>query len=139
MTNPTKKQLQEKMEKLNREKNKVEEELQELVKNEQTKDFIEVKNFRIYKWSKPVKDFPMPKDFRLAEEREFIDLYDSGFKIEQYPVVYFTKNRSKLNIKNGWGLSRLYLFRNLSLDSNIDNLAYSNGNGRVVCIKEKKC
>jgi len=101
-------------------------------------DFIEVKNFRIYKWSKSVKDFPMPKGFRLAEEREFIDLYDSGFKIEKYPVVYFTKNRSKLNIKNGWSLSGLCLNRFLDLGSDLDSLAYSIGDGRVVCIKEKK-
>jgi len=101
------------------------------------RDFITIKNFRIYKWDKPVEDFKIPKGFRLAEEREFIDLYDSRFKIEKYPVIYFTKNRSKSNIKNGWGLSRLYLNRSLNLDSNNNYLAYSNDNGRVVCIKEK--
>ena len=101
------------------------------------KDFIEVKNFRIYKWSKPVKDFIMPKGYRIAEEKEFIDLYDSGFEIEKYPVVYFTKNRSKLNIKNGWSLSRLYLDRDLNLYSIGGNLAYSDDDGRVVCVKIK--
>ena len=104
------------------------------------KDFIEVKNFRIYKWSKPVKDFVFLKGFRLAEEKEFIALYDSGFKIENYPVVYFTKNRSKLNIKKGWSLSGLCLDRDLNLYSYYDDLADSDDDGRVVCIKitEKK-
>lgn len=100
-------------------------------------DFIEVKNFRIYKWIKPVKDFPMPKGYRLAEEREFIDLYDSGFKIEHYPVVYFTKNKSKLNIKNGWSLSWLCLSGGLSLGSGNGSLAVSDDDGRVVCIKKE--
>ena len=100
-------------------------------------DFIEAGNIRIYKWSEPIKDFPMPKGFRLAEEREFIELYDSGFEIEKYPVIYFTKNKSKLNIKNGWALSRLYLSRGLGLYSYDGNLANSNDDGRVVCIKEK--
>jgi hypothetical protein len=102
-------------------------------------DFIETKlgklTFRIYKWSKPVKDFKIPKGFRMAEEREFIDLYDSGFETEKHPVVYFTKNRSKLNIKNGLGLSRLCLNRDLFLDSTNDSLADSNDDGRVVCVK----
>jgi hypothetical protein len=45
------------------------------------------------------------------KEIKFIDLYDSGFETEKHPVVYFTKNRSKLNIKNGLGLSGLVLDR----------------------------
>jgi hypothetical protein len=102
-------------------------------------DFIEAKlgklTFRIYKWDKPVKDFKIPKGWRLAEEREFVDLYDSGFKIESYPVVYFTKNRSKLNIKDGWSLSRLCLSRSLNLYSDNDNLADSNDDGRCVIVK----
>ena len=105
----------------------------------QNQDFIKVKFekliFRIYKWNKPVKDFTMPKGFRMAEEREFIDLYDSGFEMEKYPVIYFTKNRSKLNIKNGFNLSRLYLYRDLYLVSYNDDLANSNGDCRVVCVK----
>ena len=103
-------------------------------------DFIEAKlgklKFRIYKWSKPVKDFKFPKGFRLAEEREFIDLYDSGFEIEKHPAIYFTKNRSKLNVKNGWCLSGLCLDGGLSLGSNGSNLAGSNGDGRVVLVEE---
>ena len=129
------------IEQLEEQKEKIEaqiKKLKEFIVLEQKCDFIEVKNFRIYKWSKPVKDFIMPKGFRLAEEREFIDLYDySGFEIENYPVVYFTKNRSKLNIKNGWSLSRLYLDRDLNLYSIGGNLAYSDDDGRVVCVKIK--
>ena len=103
-------------------------------------DFIEAKlgklKFRIYKWSKPVKDFKFPKGFRLAEEREFIDLYDSGFEIEKYPAIYFTKNRSKLNVKNGWCLSGLCLSGDLDLGSDGDSLADSDVDGRVVLVEE---
>ena len=42
---------------------------------------IEKDKFRIYKWDKPVKDFPMPEGYELIEERDFIDLYDND-KIE---------------------------------------------------------
>ena len=120
---------------LEQEKAKIEKQIETLKAQEQGKDFIEVKNFRIYKWSKPVKDFVIPKGFRMAEEREFIDLYDSGFNIEKYPVIYFTKSRSKLNIKNGWSLSWLCLSRLLGLGSDGDSLADSNVNGRVVLVK----
>ena len=123
---------------LEKQKLEIEKQIEKLKAEEEIKDFIQVKNFRIYRWSKPVKDFVIPKGFRIAEEREFIDLYDSGFKIEKYPVIYFTKNRSKLNIKNGWSLSRLYLGRCLDLGSLDGDLAYSSGNGRVVCIKLEK-
>jgi len=96
-------------------------------------DFIEVNNFRIYKWSEPIKDFKIPKGWRLAEEREFIDAYDNSLiKLEKYPVIYFTKNRSEKNIKNGWGLSGLYLSSYLNLISNNDILANSDDDGRVV-------
>ena len=123
---------------LEKEKLEIEKQIETLKAQEQENDFIEVKNFRIYKWSKPIKDFSIPKGFRMAEEREFVDLYDSGFKIEKYPVIYFTKNRSKENIKNGWSLSRLCLNWDLNLDSSDDNLANSYDSGRVVLVKEKK-
>lgn len=94
-------------------------------------------NVRIYKWEdKPVKDFQIPKGFRMIEEREFIDLYDNDkIELEKYHVIYFTKNRSKKNIKNGWGLSRLYLNRGLDLVSYYDDLADSDDDGRVVVVK----
>ena len=112
-------------------------EIEKQIESLKQKDFIEIKNFRIYKWSKPVKDFKFPKGFRLAEEREFIDLYDSGFEIEKYPIIYFTKNRSKLNIKNGWSLSWLCLYGDLVLGSYDSNLANSGDSGRVVCVRIK--
>jgi hypothetical protein len=100
-------------------------------------DYQEIGNFRIYKWDKPVKDFPMPKGFRLAEEREFIDLYDNDkIELENYPVMYFTKNRSKKNIKEGYQLSGLCLVRNLGTVSSYDDLANSYDNGRVVVVRK---
>jgi len=103
-------------------------------------DFISIEKdkFRIYKWDKPIKDFPMPKGYELAEERDFVDLYDNDkVELEQYPVIYFTKNRSKKNIKNGWGLSRLYLDRDLGLGSPSGFLADSDGSGRVVLVRNQ--
>jgi hypothetical protein len=105
-------------------------------------DYLEIKDgkktFRIYEWDKSLEDFPMPKGFRLAEEREFIDLYDNDkINLEKYPVIYFTKNRSKKNVKNGWGLSRLFLDNDfLYLVSYNDILTYSYVNGRVVIVKK---
>ena len=102
-------------------------------------DFISIEKdkFRIYKWNKRVKDFPMPKGYELAEERDFVDLYDNDkIELEKYPVIYFTKNRSKKNIENGLGLSRLYLNRNLNPNSSSDSLAYSNDDGRVVLVRK---
>ena len=103
-------------------------------------DFISIEKdkFRIYKWDKPVKDFHMPKGFQLIEERDFIDLYDNDkIELEKYPVIYFTKNRSKKNIKNGWGLSRLFLDRNLYLNSPSGDLAVSVDDVRVVLVRNQ--
>ena len=104
------------------------------------KDFISIEKdkFRIYKWDKSVKDFPIPEGYELAEERDFIDLYDNDkIELEKYPVIYFTKNKSKKNIKNGLGLSRLYLYWYLGLDSNLSYLAGSDDNGRVVLVRNQ--
>ena len=125
---------------LEREKAKIERQIETLKSKEQEKDFIEVGTFRIYKWEdKPVKDFVIPKGWRIAEEREFIDAYDNSLiKLEKYPIIYFTNNRSQKNIKNGGSLSRLYLNRNLNLNSYCDvGLTGSNDDGRVVLVKEK--
>jgi len=98
---------------------------------------IEKDKFRIYKWDKPVKDFPIPKGYELAEERDFIGFYDNDkIELEKYPVIYFTKNRSKKNIKNGWGLSRLCLYWDLGLNSSYDILADSCDYGRVVIARK---
>jgi hypothetical protein len=99
---------------------------------------IEKDKFRIYEWDKPIKDFPMPEGYELAEERDFVDLYDDDkVELEKYPIFYFTKNRSKKNIKNGWGLSWLYLGRDLYLCSDDDYLADSNDGGRVVLVRNQ--
>ena len=104
---------------------------------EETKEFIEIKNFRIYKWSKPVKDFLIPKGFRMAEFQEFVDLYDSDLiKLESYGH-YFVRHFSKKQQKKEYCLSRLYLDGDLILNSNFVSLAGSDGDGRVVLIKEK--
>ena len=130
-------------EQLIKQKEEIEKQIKELEEKEKLKEFEEIKFknkiFRIYKWEKkPFKDFVYPKGFRLSEEREFIDLYDSGFKVEEYPVIYFTKNRSKLNIKNDWGLSGLYLNGSLNLGSGYGDLANSYVNGRVVIVRDLK-
>ena len=103
-------------------------------------DFISIEKdkFRIYKWNKRVKDFPMPKGYELAEERDFVDLYDNDkIELEKYPVIYFTKNRSKKNIKNGWGLSWLCLGGILGLVSGSGSLAGSGDGGRVVLVRNQ--
>lgn len=124
---------------LEQEKAKIEKQIETLKAKEQEKDFIEVKDFRIYKWSNPVKDFPMPKGFELAKERDFIDLYDNDLiELEKYPVIYFTKNRSEKNAMNGFGLSRLYLSGDLYLGSGNGDLADSDDDGRVVVRKISK-
>jgi len=130
---------QEKIKQKEEQINKLQEQISLLKAQEESNNFIEAKQgknlFRIYPWDKPVKDFIIPKGFRMSEEREFIDLYDSGFKIEKYPVIYFTRNRSKLNIKNGFGLSWVGLGCGLGLFTGDDSLAGSYEDGRVVLIK----
>ena len=95
------------------------------------------KEIRIYKWEdKLIKDFKMPKGFKLAEHKDFVKLYDKNkIKLEKYPIVYFTENQSKKNIKNGWELSRFYLYSDLDLDSDGRVLADSDSDGRVVICK----
>lgn len=104
------------------------------------KNFIQIickelkKEFRIYKWeNKPFKDFPIPKDFKWCKYSDFIYLYDNDlFKIEKYPSVYITENKSNKNIKKGFGVSRLFLGRLLVLFSSDKVLAGSADVGRVV-------
>lgn len=123
---------------LHSEKQKIEEQIKKLQDEELSKDFIEADKgrIRIYKWSRQVKDFPMPKGFELIEERDFIDLYDNDLiKLQKYPVIYFTKNKSKKNVKVGWSLSRLCLYSDLDLYSNVSYLADSNDYGRVVIVR----
>ena len=97
------------------------------------------KEFRIYKWDKIFKDFPMPKDFNWCEYQDFIYLYDTDLIIlEKYPICYYCKNISKKNIKNKWQLSGLCLGRSLDLGSNNDYLDNSDSNGREVISRSLK-
>ena len=124
---------------LEKEKLEIEKQIETWKALENERDFIEIKNFRIYKWSKPVKEFVIPKGFRMAEFQEFVDLYDNDLiELEKYPVKYFLKHYSKKQQKKEYCLSRLYLNWNLYLVSDNDNLADSDGSGRVVLVKEKK-
>jgi len=126
----TKKQLQLEIEKL-----------QKQLKEQENKDFIEIKVkklnkiIRIYKWEDKVfKDFIMPKDFNWCEVNDFIYLYDNDLiKLEKYPIYYFCKY---INNKHKDKLSRLYLDGGLDLDSDWDDLASSYSGGRVVVSKE---
>ena len=117
--------------------------LKELKGKINNKEFISIKSnkreFRIYKWeNKILKDFPIPKGFEFAEERDFIDLYDNDLiELEQYPIVYFTKNRSQKNIKKGWIFSGLYLNWLLDLGS-VGGLGVSYSDGRVVVVSKLK-
>ncbi|MFH1585320.1 MAG: hypothetical protein ABIB79_00955 [archaeon] len=75
----------------------------------------------------PTDDFDYVSDKRLNEE--------SGSKfdnVDEKGIPKFTRNGSRRWYSKSNGLSRLYLNRNLDLDSDDDNLAYSNDNGRVV-------
>lgn len=136
-----KKQIKTQIENKEKQIKKLQEEISNLKLQEES-SFIETKHdgkvFRIYKHeSRPVKDFVIPKGFRMAEEYEFVDLYDSGFKIKQYPIVYFTKNKSKLNIENGFSLSRVNLYYDLDLVTGGVNLGGSGVGGRVVVVRIK--
>ena len=128
-----------------KEKEKIELQIKELEQKEEQEEFqlINYKNkeFRIYKWeNKPVRDFVYPKGFKLIEYSEFIDLFDN--KIIDYPKenweVYFTKHYSKRKQKENI-LSGFYLNYIGILDVGDDNLASSDGNGRVVLVWNLKC
>jgi len=128
----TKKQLQAEIEKL-----------QKQIKELEDKDFIEIKckklnkTFRIYKWeNKPFKDFPMPKGFNWAKYSDFVYLYDNDLiELEKYLVEYYVENYSKKNIKNGYDLSRLFVYGDGGLYSEVVVLADSGDYSRVVVVK----
>jgi len=95
------------------------------------------KEFKFIDWDKPVKDYKIPKGWRIAEYFEFVELYDSGIDLGRpWKFTYFAKNYSKRNIKEGWVLSKLYLDANLSLDSRDVDLTCSSGNGRIVIVRD---
>ena len=116
----------------------LENELKKEQESEKLKEFqsfkLGNKEIKVYKWeNKPFKDFPMPKGFGWCEYFDFVGLINEKEKeLEKSPVYYYTKNQFKMNIKNGWGLSRFYLDGGLSASSNNVSLAGSIGGGRVV-------
>lgn len=134
----TMKQLMEREQKLNKELVEVQAEIKALENIKEAKDFIEADKgrVRIYKWSKTIKDFPMPKGFEMAEFMDLVNLYDDGFKLDENGY-YFTKHFSKKQQKKEYCLSGLYLYGNLYLDSDGNDLADSNDYGRVVCVRKK--
>ena len=96
------------------------------------------KEFRIYRWeSKPFRDFKIPKGFKLAEHKDFIELFDN--KLINYPKkdweIYFVKHYSKRKQKEGY-ISRLYLDGDSDLGSWGEALADSDDDGRVVVSRE---
>ena len=121
----------------------LQEQLKQMELKEKEQDFQKViynkKEFRIYKWDKPIKDFPIPKGFTISEHSEFVELYDEGkIELEKYPVEYFVKHYSKKQQKKEWCVSWLYLNRYLDLYSWNGNLAYSDDYGRVVVVRSIK-
>jgi len=121
----------------------LQEQLKQMELKEKEKDFQKViynkKEFRIYKWDKPIKDFPMPEGFSMSEHSEFVELYDEGkIELEQYPVEYFVKHYSKIQQKKEWCVSRLYLNGDLGLYSRYEDLAGSDDYGRVVVVRSIK-
>lgn len=99
------------------------------------------KEFRIYRWeNKEFKDFPMPEGFSWCKYFDFLELInEEKVNLEQYPACYYTENQFKKNIKRGYGLSWFFLNRGLNLNSDKESLADSDGSGRAVISKEKKC
>lgn len=95
------------------------------------------KEILVVEWTKPIKDFPYPKGFRMAEFQEFVDLYDSGFELDK-DGYYFVKHFSKKQQNKEFCLSRLFLDGFLNIWSSDDDLAVSNDVGRVVIVKDKK-
>lgn len=121
-------------------KKKIEDLQKQLKELELKENQIEIKfkkkTFKICKWTKQIKDFPIPKGFRIAEHYEFIELIDSKkFKVLECPNEYFTNNYSKLNQERGFEFSRVYMFGSSSVDSGDEYLRGSGGNGRVVVVK----
>ena len=78
----------------------------------------------------PRTDFTAIPDERLAHKnnrKRFTNVDDLGLPI-------FDKNGTRTFYTRNQGLSRLYLGRNLDLDSGIGDLSYSDSDGRVVVV-----
>ena len=115
------------------------EKLQLQLKELENQDYQQIiynkKEFRIYKWDKTFKEFPMPKDFDFAEYFDVVTLINNK-KIkftEPYAETYICKSQFKQNKK--YCLSTLYLSNGLDLYSDSSDLDYSDDGGRVVICK----
>lgn len=94
------------------------------------------KEFQVIEWTKPIKDFPYPKDFSMTEFQEFNELIEKDkIKLETWKY-YFVKHFNKKQWNKEYCLSGVSLDSNGNLNSNNDNLAYSYVSVRVVICKE---
>ena len=126
---------------------RLKEEIKEL-ENKEQEEFESIiynnKEFRIYKWTKPIselvnKDFTSKiKGYRLSEFQEFNELIESKkIELEIYKF-YFVKHWNKLQHNKTYCLSRCYLYRLSSLISYDSGLSNSYVNGRVVLVRVRK-
>lgn len=76
-------------------------------------------------------------DFRVIQDERFDGKYSgkSFSEVDELGIPKFDKNGNRKWYAKDKGLSRLYLIRNLVLGSYYGNLAYSDGDGRVVFLK----
>ena len=107
----------------------------------ETEDYQKIiyknKEIRIYKWeNKVLKDFSMPKDFDWCEFQIFNELIENDLIKLEKPKDYFVKHFNQKQWNKEYCLSRVYVNRDGDLDVWADDLADSDGNGRVVIIKE---
>lgn len=138
----TKQQIKDEIEELQSRLEEIEKKEKLKQENESYQE-IKYKNkiFRIYKWeNKLFKDFPVPEGFNWCEYFDFVKLINENkIKLEEYPIYYYTKNQFKLNLNNGYGLSRVFLGGNaLGVDSGGEYFADSDADGRVVVSKVGK-
>ena len=136
-------------EQLIKEKEKIELQIKKLEQKEEQEEYEKIiyknKEFRIYKWEdKPIgdlinEDFSSKiKGYRLSEFQEFNELIENK-KIElEVWKYYFVKHWNKLQHNETYCLSRCCLGRDSDLDSGYSDLSYSDGNVRVVLVKNLK-
>ena len=126
---------------------RLKEEIKEL-ENKEQEEFESIiynnKEFRIYKWTKPIselvnKDFTSKiKGYRLSEFQEFNELIESKkIELEIYKF-YFVKHWNKLQHNKTYCLSRCYLNRGSGLNSGNSDLSDSSDDGRVVLVRVRK-
>lgn len=79
----------------------------------------------------PTSDFKVVEDERLDGKHS----RENFSEVDELGLPKFDRNGNRTWYAKGWGLSRLYLYNNLYVYSNDDDLADSNDNGRVVFLK----